>query len=219
MDRRTVVGAGRRVLVAQAAVAEPLVRDDFAAAGFDVVGVAHDGPGAVELAMRLRPDVVIVDAALPRLDGISVTGRIAAQGVGPVVMVLTASDADLVDQAIDAGAMAALVEPGPASVVAAADMVLARQADNISLLAATLEADRRGEHRELIERAKNLLMTHLRLTEAAAARWLHRTALEGRTSTMKVATIVVDFWSHRPVVSRRPVLRSVVSARPALYSC
>ncbi len=203
MDRRTVVGAGRRVLVAQAPGAGVSVWEDFAAAGFDVVGVAHDGPAAVDLAVRLRPDVVIVDAALPRLDGVSVTGRITAQGVGPVVMVLTASDADLVDQAIDAGAMAALVEPDAASVVAAADMVLARQADNISLLAATLEAEGRGEHSELIERAKKLLMAHLRLTEAAAARWLHRTALEGRTSTMKVATIVVDFWSHRPVVPGR----------------
>lgn len=214
-----MAGAARRVLVAQAAGAGPAMREDFASAGFDVVGVAHDGSAAVEMAGRLRPDVVIVDAALPRLDGISVTGRITAQGVGPVVMVLTGSDADLVDQAIDAGAMAALVEPGPASVVAAADMVLARQADNISLLAATLEAEGRDEHSELIERATNLLMKHLRLTEIAAARWLHRTALEGRTSTMKVATIVVDFWSHRPVVARQPVLRSAVSARPALYCC
>ena len=138
-----------------------------------------EAPGpAVELAARLRPDVVIVHSALPRLDGISVTGRITEQSIAPVVMVMTGSDTDLVDQAIDAGAMAALVESDPSSVVAAAEMVLARQADNLSRLTATLQAKSVGEHGELIERAKNLLMTHLRLPEAAAERWLHRTALE-----------------------------------------
>ncbi len=234
MGRRTMAGAGQRVLVAQPAPAPELLVD-FGVAGLSVVGVALEGPEAVELAARLRPDVVIVDSALPRLDGISVTGRITEQGIAPVVMVMTGSDTDLVDQAIDAGAMAALVESDPSSVVAAAEMVLARQADNLSRLTATLQAKSVGEHGELIERAKNLLMTHLRLPEAAAERWLHRTALEGRTSTIKLATIVVDFWAHRPVVSRPPVLRSVVSGqaipqplfrrsvgastRPALYCC
>ena len=207
------------MLVAHAGGPVPDVRDDFVAAGFSVVGHAGDGLEAVELAVRLRPDVVVVDAALPRLDGISVTGRITGQGTAPVVVVMTASDADRVDQAIDAGAMACLVEPHPSSVVAAADMVLARQADNVSLLAATLEAKLRDGHGEVIDRAKSLLMTHLRLTEDAAARWLHRTAVEGRTTMHRVAGIVIDFWSHRPVVSRPTVPRSMVHPRPALYCC
>ena len=140
-------------------------------------------------------------------------------GAAPVVVV-TASDADQVDQAIDAGAMACLVQPARSAVVAAADMVLSRQADNVSLLSATLETQGRDEHSELVDRAKRLLMTHLRLTEAAAARWLHHNAVEGRTTIHRVARIVIDFWSHRPAVARPPVLRSVVgTARPALYCC
>lgn len=219
MDGRKVVGSARRVLVAHAG-AGPALQGPWARAGFELAGVARDGMKAVELALQLRPDVVVVDAALPGLDGISVTSSITGQGVGPVIVVMSASDADLVDQAVGAGAMACLVEPDPSSIVAATEMVLARQAANIALVTAS-KSKHRGENGQLIDRAKRLLMVHLRLTEAAALRWLHRTALEGRTSTIRIATIVIDFWSHRPVVAR-PVYRSaalVAPARPALYCC
>ena len=44
--------------------------------GFDVVGVAVDGATALELTRRLRPDVVVLDVALPDLDGFDVARRI-----------------------------------------------------------------------------------------------------------------------------------------------
>lgn len=63
--------------------------------GFDVVGEAEDGLVAIEAAVRLRPDVVLMDVRMPRLDGIEATRRIlAAVDPAPRVLALTTFDLD-----------------------------------------------------------------------------------------------------------------------------
>jgi DNA-binding NarL/FixJ family response regulator len=66
--------------------ARALLQDD----GFDVVGEAGDGDGAVEAAHRLRPQIVLLDVRLPGIDGFEVAERLAA-GPDPPVVVLISS--------------------------------------------------------------------------------------------------------------------------------
>ena len=62
----------------------------------EVVGEAPDGAQAVDEAIRLHPDVVIMDIRMPRLDGIEATKRLKAQGErAPRVLVLTTFDLDV----------------------------------------------------------------------------------------------------------------------------
>jgi DNA-binding NarL/FixJ family response regulator len=60
------------------------------AEGFDVVGEAGDGRDAIDAVQRLKPDVVLLDIALPDIDGFEVAGRLAALGL-PSAVVLTSS--------------------------------------------------------------------------------------------------------------------------------
>ena len=81
----------------------------------EVVGEAADGGEAVDRAIELRPDVVIMDIRMPRVDGIEATRRLAAHGEGaPRVLVLTTFDLDeYVWEALRAGAGGFMLKDAP----------------------------------------------------------------------------------------------------------
>ena len=85
--------------------------------GIDVVGEAADGIQAIEVATRLRPDVLLVDIRMPKLDGIEVTRRLAVPDVADpmAVVVITTFDLDeYVLGALRAGARGFLLkDAGP----------------------------------------------------------------------------------------------------------
>ncbi|WP_432192341.1 response regulator [Streptomyces sp. bgisy027] len=82
-------------------------------AGEDVVAEAADGQEAVRLAERLRPDVILMDLRMPRLDGIEATRRILASVPGTHVLMLTTFDDDAeVYGALRAGAVGYLLKDG-----------------------------------------------------------------------------------------------------------
>jgi DNA-binding NarL/FixJ family response regulator len=86
-------------------------RDDL-----EVVGEAGDGQEAVELARKLRPDVVLMDIRMPQLDGVEATARLTAAGIEPPprVLVLTTFDLDeYVFGALRAGAAGFLPKDAP----------------------------------------------------------------------------------------------------------
>ena len=76
-----------------------------------VVGEAGDGEEAVELTVKLRPDVVIMDIAMPRLNGIEATKQIKALYPAAAVLILTAYDNDqYIFALLDAGAAGYLLK-------------------------------------------------------------------------------------------------------------
>lgn len=79
-----------------------------------VVGEAADGGRAVELALELRPDVVVMDIRMPEMDGIEATRRILARDSEIRVLVLTTFDLDeYVYEALKTGASGFLLKDSP----------------------------------------------------------------------------------------------------------
>jgi DNA-binding NarL/FixJ family response regulator len=105
-----------RVLIADD---EGLIRDGFrmilgAQPGIEVVGECADGVEAVEHAHHLRPDLVLMDVRMPRLDGIAATDRIVKAGLPTRVLMLTTFDRDeYVYEAMKAGASGFLLKTAP----------------------------------------------------------------------------------------------------------
>jgi DNA-binding NarL/FixJ family response regulator len=92
-----------------------------------VVGDAADGRAAVELATRLRPDVVLMDIRMPVLDGLAATRALAALpgGTSRVLVLTTFDDNDYVFAALEAGASGYLLKDAPADQLVAAIHVVA----------------------------------------------------------------------------------------------
>ena len=69
-----------------------LARKLLEAGGFQVVGAAADGLGAVAVTRELRPDVVLLDIQLPDIDGFEVASRLADRRPGTVVVLTSTRD-------------------------------------------------------------------------------------------------------------------------------
>ena len=129
-DDHTIVREGLRALL-------------LADGGIHVVGEARNGREAVELAVELRPDVVVMDIAMPLLNGLEATRQIVAARPGTKVLILSAhSDDAYIDRVIAVLRLVCLSASGWAEEFAAASAATA--APGMSLLLASMAMDMRA---------------------------------------------------------------------------
>ncbi len=160
--------------------------------GFEVVAEAGDGEAAVQLVEEHRPDLVVMDVKMPRMDGITAAERIASARLAPVVMLTAFSQRELVERARAAGAMAYLVKPfGKADLLPAVEMAMSRFDELVTLEAEVVDLRDRLETRKLVDRAKGILQARFGLDEAAAYRWVQRTSMDRRMTMRQVADLVI----------------------------
>jgi AmiR/NasT family two-component response regulator len=161
--------------------------------GYQVVGEAGDGETAVALVTELRPDLVVLDVKMPKMDGISAAEQIAGQRIAPVIMLTAFSQRDLVERASQAGAMAYVVKPfGKADLIPAIEVARARFAEIQAVEAEVSDLTERLESRKAVDRAKGLLQSGLGLSEPEAFRWIQKTAMDLRKSMREVAEGVIQ---------------------------
>ena len=183
-----------RVVVAED---EALIRLDLVEmlteAGYEVVGQAGDGEAAISITEKEKPDLVVMDVKMPKLDGISAAERIANQRIAPVVILTAFSQRDLVERARDAGARAYLTKPFTIEdLMPAIELAVSRFQEIKQLDAEVTDLQEQLKARKLIEKAKGILMKNLKISEPEAFKWMQKTAMDKRRSMTDVAQLVMD---------------------------
>jgi AmiR/NasT family two-component response regulator len=161
----------------------------------EVVGEARDGEEAVALALRLEPDLAIMDVKMPKLDGIEAARKIIAERPIPIVLLTAYGQDELVSRAVEAGVFGYLVKPfREADLLPAIQTARARHDE---LAALREEAESLSEAlaaRKAIERAKGLLMEKEGLSEQDAfARLRKASQVSGRPLKVVAEAVVATF--------------------------
>jgi AmiR/NasT family two-component response regulator len=193
-EEDTSASTARRVVVAED---EALIRMDIVETlrdnGFIVVGEAGDGERAVELAIELRPDLVVMDVKMPKLDGISAAERLSKDNIAPVVLLTAFSQKELVNRASEAGAMAYVVKPfSPNDLLPAIEIALSRYAQIQALESEVADLAERFETRKIVDIAKGILNEKMGLTEPEAFRWIQKASMDRRLTMKDVAVTIID---------------------------
>lgn len=183
-----------RVVVAED---EALIRLDLKEmleeAGHMVVGEAGDGMSAVELAAKIKPDLVIADIKMPIMDGLEAAEKIIEQEICPVLILTAYSEKELVERASRAGVMSYLVKPfKKGDLLPTIEVAMARYEEVKDLEGKVKELEEGFETRKLVDRAKGILMDTQGLTEAQAFRRIQKLSMDKRIPMKEVAKTIIE---------------------------
>ncbi|NDY42642.1 response regulator [Dissulfurirhabdus thermomarina] len=191
---------GLRVLLAEDDI--PVAKgyqDILQKAGYEVVGLAHDGLQAVEMCENLRPDLLLMDIKMPRMDGLEAARAInmdPKSAFTPIVLVTAYADQQLVTRAKRCGVLGYLVKPVQLDDLIPALEMAHTAAQKISALeGAVRNLSEELEARKVVERAKGILMKRLKIDEEEALRMMQKESRRQRIKLKDLARAIISSHS------------------------
>jgi DNA-binding NarL/FixJ family response regulator len=152
---------------------------------FDVVGVVEDGRAILEAVKKLKPDVIVADISMPRLNGIDALGRLKQLGHEvPVVFLTMHQDAVYARRALDAGALGyVLKHSAPMELVTAVHAALEGKTYLTPALAGDVLRDMRGNSEKPLDPVAALTIRQREILQLLS---------EGRSAKEIGATLVIS---------------------------
>jgi response regulator NasT len=168
------------------------LKETLVGLGYLVVGEAGDGVSVVNLARELRPDLVIMDIKMPKLDGIQAAKVLTEDKIAPVLLLTAYSDRELVDRAREAGVVNYIIKPfRDAELLPAIEIAMARYAEFQEIDKKIGDLQETLETRKLVERAKGVLMDTQGLKEQEAFRKIQQLSMNTRKSMREIAQAIL----------------------------
>ncbi len=161
--------------------------------GYNVVGAVANGKAAVEKAIEVNPNLVIMDIKMPEMDGIDAARIISSKGPVPIILITGISSDEMALKAIEAGVFAYLVKPvTKKQLEPAIKLALARFGEFKSLKEEVNDLKDAMETRKLVERAKGILMKRCNISEEDAFKLLQTHSQKENKKMREIAEGIIS---------------------------
>lgn len=183
----------KRILIAED---ESIIRMDIKLMlqdqGYEVVGEAGDGDKAIELAFLHKPDLILMDIKMPKINGLQASNIIASQLDLPILIITAYSQKEFVEKAQQDNIVGYLVKPiSEANLLPAVEIALHQSEKAKRLKREIQDAKQEVEKRKLIERAKGLIMQTEEMTESEAFKKIRETSMSRQMTMESVAKEII----------------------------
>ena len=161
------------------------------ALGYRVIDTAANGDDALEKALRLKPDLLLLDIKMPGKDGLTIAERLAKEMPLPIIMLTAFTEKALIERATNAAVMGYMVKPiSEEKLAPMLEIALARFETMRTTALEAVRLRNQMESRELIDAAKQILVA-TGLTEKEAYHRLQMTARDKRCTMREVAEAII----------------------------
>jgi response regulator NasT len=160
--------------------------------GYEVVGEADNGQTACYLARSLKPDLVILDIMMPKMNGLDAAAAINQERLAPVLLLTAYSEATMIEKAAQAGVLNYLVKPfRKQDLQPAIEIAIARYRELAALEGQLGTLQEQIETRRLVGRAKAILIERHAISEREAFRRLQAQSLAMNRSLREIAEAII----------------------------
>ena len=168
------------------------LREMLEEAGHTVVGIGSDGVEALELMKAKKPDLVILDVKMPRLDGIQAAKMIAHDNLAPVVLLTAFGDEDMIEKAKKSMVFGYVMKPvEEKTLFPAIQIAVSQYRQKSEIVNRVKDMERELAARKIIDRAKGLLMDFYHISEEDAYRRMQQASMKRGLALSDVAQKVV----------------------------
>jgi len=186
------MGEQRIIVVDSDATWRKNIKAILAKMGYYVIGEAEEGMTGLKLVRTRQPDLVIIEAFLPGMDGHEVARIIHEDKLAPVILIASSTQQNLIEKAKLARVFAFLVKPElEYNLIPAVELALTNYQEIIKLEEKVKELKETLETRKIIERAKGILMETLKVPETEAFKRIQKQSMNKRISMRAVAEAII----------------------------
>lgn len=168
------------------------IRAMLAKMGYWVIGEAEDGQTGLKMVRARQPDLVIIEAFLPGMDGHEVARIIHEDKLAPVILISNSTQQNVIEKAKAAKVFSFLMKPDlEYNLIPAVELALINYQEIVSLENKVKELKETLETRKVIERAKGILMETMGITETEAFKRIQKQSMNKRISMRAVAEAII----------------------------
>jgi len=186
------MGEARVIIIDSDAAWRKNIKKMIGKMGYWVIGEAEDGLTGLKLVRARQPDLVIIEAFLPGMDGYELARIINEDKLAPVILIASSTQQNVLEKAKAAKVFSFLVKPElEYNLIPAIELALTNYQEIIRLEGEIKELKETLETRKVIERAKGILMETMGISETEAFKRIQKQSMNKRISMRAVAEAII----------------------------